>query len=97
MEIKIVITFRNEKALIGVQSPNRDPFFETATGDLQTVIGRVTKVVTAAQAKWATAPKNPNIDIPETAPPKEAAAAATKARPVPAAKSARDQIQQPMF
>ena len=93
MEIKIVITFKNEKALIGVQSPGADPVFETATGDLTAIIGRVTEVVTAAQAKWAIAPKNPNIDIPAPAAPvKDAAPAKSVAKPVPA-----NNLQNPMF
>ena len=93
MEIKIVIQVKDEKALIGVQSPNCDPVFETANGDLPTIIGRVTQVVTDSQAKWATTPKNPNIDLTKPAAPvKEAYPTKSGAKP-----ASSNNLERPMF
>lgn len=95
-EIKIVINIKGTRAVIGVNSPGCDPVFTTVEGSLVEILGNTAQMVTAAQEKWKTTKKNPKIDIPQPAP-KEETTATTGAKPVPAAKSAKDQIQQPMF
>ncbi len=97
MEAKVVITYKDGKAVVGVQSPGSDPYFVMVTGELQQVIEQVPVIVTAAQEKWKTRPKNPTITLPKPAPVKEAVAAASKsgAKPVPAA--GKPQPQPSMF
>lgn len=94
MEIKVVITCKDAKAIVGVQSPGCDPVFEMVEGDLATVLGQAERIAATAQEKWKTSPKNPTIDLPKPAPVKEAAAAKSSAKPVP---PAQDTTQPVMF
>lgn len=87
MEIKIVINFKDDKAVVGVMAPSCDPVMKTYTGDLPTIFGYTSGLVEEARAKWVTSPKNPTIDLPKPAV-KEAPASSSKAKPVPAATQA---------
>lgn len=102
MELKLVVNIKDERAVIGVQSPTRDPYFTTATGDFKTVLAATEEAIAAAKEKWKTAPKNPAITIPQPAA-KEAPAAKSKdskkgsgARPLPPP-PAKNTVQPPMF
>ncbi len=96
MEIKVVMTIKDNKAVVGVQSPGMDPVFTMIEGDLQHVVDRVPVIVTAAQEKWKLAPKNPAIALPSPAAPvaasSKAGSSSAKAKAVPS-----PQVQPPMF
>ena len=99
-ELKIVINIKGNRAIIGVNAPDCDPVFENCEGDIAVILGNAANLIDTARAKWAKSKKNPSITIPNQAPVKETVAASTsanKAKPVPAAKSVKDTVQQAMF
>lgn len=95
-ELKIVIILKDTRAMIGVQSPDCDPVYETMDGDLSAVLTRVPQTVEIARSKWVTSKRNPKADLP--APPKPAEKPATTAARKPtAAKAAAAPAQRNFF
>jgi len=67
-ELKVVIIVRDKKMMIGVQSPDCDPVYETLEGTLPTALKRVPKLVAEAKQKWDAHPRYPDADLPTPEP-----------------------------
>lgn len=68
-ELKIVITLKDDRAIVGLQSPDCDPIFTTVEGGLPAIKKQLDKLISEAKVKWATAPQNPKAKLPEPPPP----------------------------
>jgi len=64
-EFKVVIILKDNKAMLGVQSPDCDPVYKTMEGDLVTVLQVVPTLVADAKLQWAAAPRYPKADLPK--------------------------------
>jgi len=67
-ELKVVIILKDDRIMLGVQSPECDPVYTTLKGTLAAALKRVPKLVTEAKQKWSTSPRNPNANLPTPAP-----------------------------
>ncbi len=87
-ELKVVIIQRDDKIMIGAQSPDCDPVYETLTGTLAAALKQIPKLVAGAKEKWAANPRNPNANLPKPEP-----------RPAPARTAAKpkEKPDQPSF
>jgi hypothetical protein len=74
MEFKLVINWKDGRAVVGASAPDCDPVFGTIEGDIPTVLGGAVNILAAAQERWKTAPKNPAITLPKPAAPAPAPA-----------------------
>ena len=83
-ELKVVIIIKADKIMIGVQSPDCDPVYETLTGTLAGALKRIPKLVEGAKEKWATNPRNPEANLPKPKPAATPARTPTKAKEKPA-------------
>ena len=64
-DLKVVLSIRGERAIIGVQQPSADPHFESFDGlDLLGLALQVPQVVERARARWEEAPKYPAYEKP---------------------------------
>ncbi|MDD5060747.1 MAG: hypothetical protein PHN44_00505 [Candidatus Marinimicrobia bacterium] len=108
MEFKLVVQYKDGKALVGISAEGCDPIFEKVEGDIATVLGTAAVLVDTAQEKWKTAKRNPKIDIPapaQTVPTTgsgaksvPASSSSPGAKPVPASKSSKaGSAQKPLF
>ena len=79
-QVKIVVTYKGGKGMVGVSKPDCDPVFSRIEGDLAEVIASVSRLVDQARATWETNPKYPKADLPAPPPPPP-----RSARPAPAA------------
>jgi len=68
-ELKIVITLKDDRAIVGLQSTDCDPIFHTVEGGLPAVKKQLDKLISEAKAKWTTSPQNPKAKLPEPPPP----------------------------
>jgi len=68
-EIKIVITIKGDKGLVGIQSPNCDPVISIHKGDLQSLLGAVPAMVEEAKKRWGSNPRYPKSDFKPEPPP----------------------------
>jgi len=68
-EIKVVISVKDSRGSIGLQSPDCDPVFTSLEGDLETALARVPELVQQAQEKWAESARYPKADVPKPPPP----------------------------
>ena len=67
-ELKVVVSIKGSRAVIGVQQPSADPHIETFEDhDLPALAQEVPAVTERARAKWEEAPKHPTY--PRPAPP----------------------------
>jgi len=89
-EMKVVIILKDDRAMVGVQSPNCDPVYKTMEGSLATVLKKVPALVAEAKQQWAANPLYPKADLPKPAP------SPTPAR-TPPASSAPKKSAQPSF
>lgn len=70
-EMKIVITLKENRGSIGVQSPDCDPVFVTFEGDLEQALEKVPGLVIEARQRWDSNPRYPRCEHPlppQTAP-----------------------------
>lgn len=67
-ELKVIIIMRNDRYMLGVQSPDCDPVYTTMTGDLNAVLQMVPGFITEAKLKWAERPRYPKADLPQPSP-----------------------------
>ena len=81
-EAKIVINLKENRATIGVQSPECDPVFTCAEGTMGEIFESAGRLLVDAEAKWKENPRCPKSDLPQPAP-VPARAAPTAARPAP--------------
>jgi len=94
-ETKVIITFKGDRAAVGIQQTDCDPVFFTKEGTLDDVLAAVPGFVVEAGQKWGVSRRNPKADLPAPPPP---ALAATLAKPVQtAAATAKPKVQTPMF
>ena len=63
-ELKVVIIMRDNRIMLGVQSPDCDPVYETLEGTLAAALKRVPKLVEEAKTRWETNKLNPKCEIP---------------------------------
>jgi len=82
-ELKVVIMMKEDKLMIGVQSPECDPVYETLTGTLTAALKRIPKLVSEAKEKWATSPRNPDANLPKPEPRPAPARASTASKTKP--------------
>ena len=67
-EIKVVILVKDEKASIGIQSPDCDPVFLTHEGGLEEILDELPDLVEQARRKWADNPRYPKTERATPAP-----------------------------
>ena len=67
-QMKIVIMLNGERSSVGISKPDCDPVFNVVEGGLDAVIARLPELVHAAEEKFATAPRNPQSNLPEPKP-----------------------------
>ena len=77
-ELKVVIILKDDRIMLGVQSPNCDPLYTTLKGTLAAALKRVPKLVNEAKQKWSTSPHNPNANLPTPPPTPARTSAAPK-------------------
>ena len=64
-DLKVVVSIKGDKAIIGVQRPSADPHIETFDdGDLASLAQEVPAVTERARARWEDAPKHPAYERP---------------------------------
>ena len=64
-DLKVVVSIKGGRAIIGVQRPSADPHIETFDdGDLASLAQEVPAVTERARAKWEDAPKHPAYERP---------------------------------
>ena len=64
-ELKVVVSIKGGRAIIGVQQPSSDPHIETFDDpDLTGLAEEAVAVVERARAKWEDAPKHPAYERP---------------------------------
>ncbi|MBI2830469.1 MAG: hypothetical protein HYX81_04845 [Chloroflexi bacterium] len=51
-QLKIIMTFRDGGALIGIQRPDCDPVLSKVEGTLSSILSAVPRLITAADQKW---------------------------------------------
>lgn len=89
-ELKIVITMKGDRSIVGIQSPDCDPIFTPLEGGLAAVKERLDDLVASANAKWDANPKNPQTVRPEPPPaPPVSASRQSSRRATPAAEPAQ--------
>ena len=68
-ELKVVVSIKGGRAVIGVQQPSSDPHIETFEDyDLPALAQEVVEVTERAKEKWEDAPKHPAARSPGQAP-----------------------------
>jgi len=77
-EIKVVISVKDSRGSIGLQSPDCDPIFTSLEGDLETALARVPELVQQAQDRWAESARYPKADLPKPPPPRQAQSGQTQ-------------------
>lgn len=83
-ELKVVIVMKDDRTLLGVQSPDCDPVYTTMDGSLATVLEKVPALVAEAKEKWEANPRYPKADLPTPPPsptPAHTPTASTPAKP----------------
>jgi len=83
-ELKVVIVMKDDRAMLGVQSPDCDPVYTTMDGSLATVLEKVPALVAEAKEKWEANPRYPKADLPKPTPsptPARTPTASTPAKP----------------
>jgi hypothetical protein len=96
-EVKIVITHKNDRALVGISKTDFDPIFFIATGDLDLVTAQIGSFVREAREKWQTFQRYPKTVTP---PPTPHTATVTKTATTTAATATtpkKDTIQPRMY
>lgn len=63
-ELKVVISLRDNKASVGVQTPKCDPVFFGLEGDLRTTLKAVLGFVEEAKTRWETSKLYPKCETP---------------------------------
>ncbi len=85
-EMKVVIVMKADSLMLGVQSPDCDPVYTTAKGDLEVALQMVPGLVAEAIQKWAANPRYPKAILPEPPPvsaPQRTPASTRPAAPAP--------------
>ena len=77
-EIKVVIVAKDDRSMVGVQSPDCDPIMSTVEGGLSAALERVPSLVAEAEQQWDSNPRYPKATLPEE--PKEEKTVVTRGR-----------------
>jgi hypothetical protein len=88
-DIKVVILLKENRGIVGIQSPDCDPIFSTVEGDMVTIAAELPGLVESAQVKFTAAPKNPPSSLPEPAPAPVSTTRTASASPAKAKDAAR--------
>ena len=83
-ELQVVIILKEDRIMLGVQSPDCDPVYTTLKGTLAAALKRIPKLVTESNQKWSTSPRNPKANLPKPEPVSTPARTPTKAKEKPA-------------
>ena len=67
-ELKVVITQKNNRTMVGIQAPDCDPVLTLVEGDLSAALQQIPALVDQANQQWDANPRYPETDIPEPAP-----------------------------
>ena len=67
-QLKIVINLRDDKLMVGVQSPDCDPVYTTLKGTLAAALKQIPKLVKDAKEKWSDNPRYPEANLPKPEP-----------------------------
>lgn len=67
-ELKVVIIMKDDRAMLGVQSPSCDPVYKTMDGSLADVLKQIPELVAGAKQQWEANPRYPKADLPEPPP-----------------------------
>lgn len=67
-EIKVVISLKDNRGIIGISAPDCDPMFSVHEGDLQCMLEMVPAMVEEAKRKWDSNPRYPKADVPKPPP-----------------------------
>jgi len=90
-ELKVVIILKDDRAMLGVQSPDCDPVYKAMDGSLATALENVPALVAEAKQQWAANPRYPKADLPKPPP------SPTPARTSPASSAPKKQPQPSFF
>lgn len=82
-ELKVVIIIKDNRVMLGVQSPDCDPVYTTLEGTLAAALKRVPKLVAEAKEKWTANPLNPEANLPTPEPTPTPARSSSRAAAVP--------------
>lgn len=85
-EVKIVVNFKENAAMIGIGKPDCDPILSKAEGNLSVVLKAVPKLVADAQASWEANPKYKKCET-DLKPPPAPAREITRSQPKAKAKA----------
>lgn len=64
-QLKVVINFKENKATVGLQSPDCDPVLNTVEGELQVVLQQLPELIQKAQEQWSQSARYPKTSRPE--------------------------------
>jgi len=87
--LKIVVTYKEGKATVGISKPDCDPKLSMVTGILGEVLMQVPELVDQAEAAWAENPRYPKCETDLTPP----AAKTTLKDKVQGATGKKDQVK----
>ena len=80
--MKVVIQIMGDRALVGVQDENTDPFVEPVqAAALEDVLAAVPGIVSRARERWASQPKGAAYQAPAPPPREPVASGAAASRP----------------
>jgi len=79
-ELKVVILIKDDRIMLGVQSPTCDPVYKTLQGTIAEALQQVPALIAEANEKWAASPRYPKADLP-TPPPSTTVARTPAAAP----------------
>jgi hypothetical protein len=68
-EIKIIITYKDNSATVGIQRTNTDPVFFKVAGSVLEVAGTMPNLLIQANQKWQVSAKNPLTTLAPLPPP----------------------------
>jgi len=80
-EMKVVIIMKDDRIMLGVQSPDCDPVYTTMTGSLAAALKKIPALVAEAKQKWEANPRYPKADLPEPPPSSTPARTPVPSRP----------------
>ncbi len=64
LETKVIITYKADKASIGIQQTNCDPVLFTVAGAMVAIIARLPELIEEAGRRWQTNPRYPKAEMP---------------------------------
>lgn len=90
-QVKVIITFSQDRASVGIVQTDCDPVFFMKQGTQDEILDALPEYIAAAKEKWQTAQRYPKAQLPEPPP------APVVTTPRPAAAPEKPKLQTPMF